>query len=373
METKPIGIYIHVPFCKRKCNYCDFCSEAANDEKIKRYTDALCLEIKDFAKDGKISVDTVFFGGGTPSILDSESFEKIMTTVRESFVILPDAEITTEVNPGTVTEEKARAYARCGVNRISIGVQSIHENELKILGRIHNYNDFLNTVNLFKNVGIDNLSADLMYGIPEQTVDSFTETLRAIISLPLSHVSCYGLIVEEGTPFYRDRDKLNLPSEDEECEMYHVAHRILTDSGFRHYEISNYAKDEAFSKHNLKYWRMDEYVGFGLSAHSYYGGKRFYNTSDFCEYFTIDSTKYRLEESDTHGIDPFEYAMLALRTDEGFSLSEYETLFGRSFISGKEEKIEKLISGEFAVMDNGRIRLTHEGFYVSNSILTDLL
>ena len=373
MEIKPIGIYIHVPFCKRKCNYCDFCSEAASDDKISRYTDALCNEIIEFSKERKLNVDTVFFGGGTPSILDVASFEKIMNTVRECFDIVDGAEITVEVNPGTVTEEKACVFAKCGVNRISIGVQSIHENELRALGRIHNYADFLNTVDIFRRVGIDNLSADLMYGIPEQTVASFTETLRDITKLPLSHVSCYGLIVEEGTPFYLNRDKLSLPTEDEECEMYRLAHEMLTEAGFRHYEISNYAKDSCLSRHNLKYWRTEEYVGFGLSAHSYYGGKRFYNTSDFGEYFTCDSTKYRMEESDTCGIDPFEYVMLALRTDDGFSLSEYERLFGRSFLSGREEKLRVLSSGGFLTMDDGVVRLTHEGFYVSNSILADLL
>ena len=373
MEIKPIGVYIHVPFCKRKCNYCDFCSEAAGEYKIRRYVDALCNEIREFSEKRKIDVDTVFFGGGTPSVLDAESFEAIMSTVRECFNIVDGAEITVEVNPGTVTEEKACAFAKCGVNRISIGVQSIHENELRALGRIHNYADFLNTVGIFRRMGIDNLSADLMYGIPEQTVASFTETLRAIVDLSLSHVSCYGLIVEEGTPFYLNRDKLPLPTEDEECEMYRLAHKMLVDAGFRHYEISNYAKDGSLSRHNLKYWRTEEYVGFGLSAHSFYGGKRFYNTSDFDEYFTLDSAKYRMEESDTCGIDPFEYVMLALRTDDGFLLSEYERLFGHNFLTDREDKLRAFSSGGFLTIDSGRLRLTHEGFYVSNSILADLL
>ena len=309
----------------------------------------------------------------TSSALDSESFKRIMNTVNECFDIVNGAEITAEVNPGTVTEEKAEVFAKCGVNRISIGVQSVHENELKNLGRIHGYDDFLNTVRLFKRVGIDNLSVDLMYGIPEQTIASFKKTLETVIELPLRHVSCYGLIVEEGTPFYLNRDKLALPTEDEECEMYRLAHQMLTEAGFRHYEISNYAKRGSESKHNLKYWHTEEYIGFGLSAHSYYGGKRFYNTSDFDEYFTLDSAKYRMEESDVCGKDPFEYAMLALRTDEGFSLSEYEELFGVSFIDGKGEKLRLLEAGGFLKIGNGRIALTDKGFYVSNSILSDLL
>ena len=373
MATDSIGIYVHIPFCKKKCNYCDFCSEPAGDEKIKRYVDVLCDEIRRFKKNGKLSVDTLFFGGGTPSLVDSISFEKIMNTLRECFLILPDAEITAEVNPGTVTEEKAITFARCGVNRISIGAQSIHEKELKNLGRIHTYIDFLNTVDLFQRVGIDNLSVDLMYGIPYQTVASFEKTLREIIGLSLKHISCYGLIIEEGTPFFKNRDFLELPSEDDEYEMYCTAHKLLTEAGYRHYEISNYGKDGYLSRHNLRYWQSKEYIGFGISAHSYFGGKRFYNTTDFDEYFTRDEAKYRKTESRTDGVDPFEYAMLALRLDDGFLLCEYEDLFGRSFLAGNEEKIREFSNRGLLKLSDGRISLTHKGFYVSNSILTELL
>lgn len=373
METKPIGVYVHVPFCKRKCNYCDFCSEAASEEKITRYTDALCEEIRGFRAEKTISVDTVFFGGGTPSLLPVDLFEKIMYTIKETFNVLPDAEITLEVNPGTVNEEKARLYASCGVNRISIGTQSIHEKELKKLGRIHTFEEFANTYKLFKEVGINNLSVDLMYGIPEQTLNTFEETLSEIISLEPNHISCYGLILEEGTPFFEMRDKLNLPSEDEEYEMYSLAHKMLCGAGYRHYEISNYAKESSLSRHNLKYWHSEDYVGFGISAHSYFEGKRFYNTSDFTEYFSSESAKYRKEESDLNGIDEFEYAMLALRLDDGFSLSEYEKLFGKDFYSERADIIEKLSRLDLLRVENGRIFLTHEGFYVSNSILAELL
>ena len=373
METKPVGIYIHIPFCKRKCNYCDFCSEAADEAKIERYTDTLCEEITAY-KDGKsISVDTVFFGGGTPSVLSPRLFGKIISSLRKSFDILPGAEITAEVNPGTVTEEKARAFFECGVNRISIGVQSIHENELKKLGRIHNFDEFLDTYNLFKMVGIENLSVDLMYGIPEQTLFSFEKTLEEIIALSPNHISCYGLIIEEGTPFFEKRDELDLPSEDEEYAMYSLAHKMLSEHGYRHYEISNYAKQGFYSRHNLKYWHNEEYIGFGISAHSYFLGKRFYNTSDFDEYFSLDSAKYRKEEREEVGTDPFEYAMLALRLEDGFMLDEYEKLFGKSFINGNEEKIKSFAERGLLKVNNGRISLTHEGFYLSNLILSELL
>ena len=372
MATNPIGIYVHVPFCKRKCNYCDFCSEAAGEEKIERYTEALCEEIKSFSNGKKIDADTVFFGGGTPSVLSGEQIEKIMLAIKESFNILADAEITAEVNPGTVTDEKARAFVKAGINRVSIGTQSIHENELKKLGRIHGLDDFLNTYATFKANGITNLSVDLMYGIPEQTIFSFEQTLKKIIELSPNHISCYGLIIEEGTPFFDNFSSLNLPSEDDECAMYSLAHKMLTEAGYRHYEISNYAKEKYPSRHNLKYWHNEEYIGFGISAHSYFGGKRFYNTSDFDEYFTLDSAKYRKDESDS-GIDPFEYAMLGLRLDDGFSLSDYEEKFGKSFLEGNEEKIERFQKLGFLKIDGERISLTPEGFYVSNSILSDLL
>ena len=364
---------MHIPFCKRKCNYCDFCSEAAGEDKIDQYVDALCDEIKTFKKKDVITVNTVFFGGGTPSVINSCHFKKIMNTLRENFRILPDAEITAEVNPGTVTEEKAVAFLRSGVNRISIGAQSIHKNELKILGRIHDCDDFVNTVQMFKRIGIDNLSVDLMYGIPEQTLCSFKNTLKKIIALNPKHVSCYGLIIEEGTLFFENRENLALPTEDEEYEMYSLAHQMLTDAGYIHYEISNYGKEGFLSRHNLKYWHNEEYLGFGLSAHSYFGGHRFYNTSDFDEYFTRDCTKYRKAESLTDGIDPFEYAMLALRLDDGFLLEDYEKLFGKSFIEGKEDKIREFMNLELLKIAQGRISLTAKGFYVSNSILTELL
>ncbi len=373
METKPIGIYVHIPFCKRKCNYCDFCSVSADVDKIKRYVDALCFEIESFSENKSIPVDTVFFGGGTPSLISSDMFVKIMDSLKKSFNILPSAEITAEVNPGTVNEEKAKALLGSGVNRVSIGLQSIHENELKILGRIHTFDEFLNCVRVFKSAGLDNFSVDLMYGIPEQTPASFEKTLGRVISLQPRHISAYGLIIEEGTPFFAQRDSLSLPSEDEEREMYFLADKMLSLAGYSHYEISNYAKDGFESRHNLKYWHNEEYVGFGISAHSYYGGKRFYNTCDFDEYFTQDSAKYRKAENDACGIDPFEYAMLALRLSEGLSLSEYKELFGKCFTEGKEKRIDELSALGLLKNEGGRIALTSDGFYVSNTILSELL
>lgn len=373
METKPIGLYVHIPFCIRKCNYCDFCSVAASENKIKLYTDTLVSEISSYAREPKARINTVFFGGGTPSVLSSADFEKIVSKIRDTFELCDDTEFSVEVNPATVTAEKAKTFKTLGVNRVSIGLQSIHENEMKILGRIHNYSDFLETYRVFRDAGIGNINVDLMYGIPEQTAKSFRETLAAVANLAPEHISAYGLIVEEGTPFYNMRDKLILPSEDEEYGMYKDAVSSLGKLGYSHYEISNYAKSGFECRHNLKYWRDEEYIGAGLSAHSYYLGKRYSNTSDFDEYFDGFGAKYRKAESETDGVDKFEYAMLALRLSEGLSLSEYRKLFGEEFACDKRELLVRYITEGFMACTEDRIYFTDKGFYVSNTILAQLL
>lgn len=372
METKGLGLYVHIPFCVRKCNYCDFASEAAGESKIDKYVARLISEIESYRSNEKIKINTVFFGGGTPSLLSGERFLKIVSTIKESFEILPDAEFTVEVNPATLSDEKILAYKEAGVNRISIGVQSIHEIELKKLGRIHNVADFENTYKALRDAGFKNISVDLMYGIPYQTKDSFEKTLDKIIMLSPEHVSCYGLIVEEGTPFFEERKSLPLPDEDEEYEMYATAHEKLALAGYSHYEISNYAKDGFECRHNLKYWRDEEYIGVGLAAYSYYRGKRYGNSSSFDEYFASDSANYNCKEKEQLK-DPFEYAMLALRLKEGFSLSEYERIFGKRFAEGKEKELDLFSKKGLIEIREDRIFLTYKGFYVSNSILSELL
>jgi oxygen-independent coproporphyrinogen-3 oxidase len=345
---------------------------AADADFKKRYIASLKKEIEAYKGERKIAVDTVFIGGGTPSILSGELFEALMESVRESFDVTDGAEITVEVNPKTLDDEKIKTYKECGVNRISIGLQSIHENELKILGRIHSYSDFLNTYNALRSSGFDNINVDLMYGIPEQTVKSFEKTLDTVISLNPNHISCYGLIVEEGTPFYENREILPFPDEDSECDMYELAHEKFTCAGYSHYEISNYAREKSHCRHNLKYWRDEEYIGVGLAAHSYFNGVRFFNTSDFLEYFE-GPLKYRGVERSSKGKDSLEYAMLALRLSEGLSLSEYRRIFGKEFADGKKELLKFYIERGFMELENERLRFTYKGFYVSNAILSELL
>ena len=373
METKPIGLYVHIPFCVKKCNYCDFCSVPCDKDKVNEYVMNLLSEIESYKRIPKIEVDTVFFGGGTPSIISAELFLKIASAIRNSFDLTENCEFSIEVNPATLDEKKTEAFIEAGVNRVSIGLQSIHENEMKILGRIHTYKEFEKTYRMVRDAGISNVNVDLMYGIPEQTSDSLKKTIESVISLSPEHISAYGLIVEEGTPFYEKRCELALPDEDTEYDMYVMIHKTLTDAGYSHYEISNYARDGYQSKHNLKYWRDEEYIGVGLAAHSYFSGKRFYNTEKFDEYFDGFGAKYRKAENSSCGIDEFEYAMLGLRLSEGISLSEYEKLFSKSFAVGKEEKLKSYIEAGLMEISDGRLSFTAKGFYVSNSILADLL
>ena len=371
MRADGIGLYIHLPFCVRKCAYCDFCSFAGVDGSvISEYADALASEILSYRERG-FKVDTVFFGGGTPSLLSPEDFLKIMRAVRESFLLSDEAEITLEANPKTLDRKKIESFVSSGVNRISLGLQSIHENELKILGRIHSYSEFLDTYRLCREAGIDNVNVDLMYGLPEQTVESFKETLRAVIDLSPEHISVYGLILEEGTPLYEKQSTLSFPSEDCEYEMHLLADRHLSRAGYCHYEISNYSRAGKESRHNLKYWRCEEYIGVGVSAHSYLDGYRFGRTQSLTEYLRGNREYLNKEYIDRDG-EALEKIMLGLRLREGISLKEYEDLFGFDLTEKHREKLITLEKMGYARIYSGRLSLTAEGFYVSNYIINEL-
>ena len=373
MTTDNLGLYVHIPYCVRKCNYCDFCSLPNGKAGVHdSYVDALCKEILSYKTSPKRQIDTVYFGGGTPSLLSSSQAQRIIGSIREVFDISDNAEITLEANPGTLTREKTVAYKSLGFNRVSMGLQSIHENEMKKLGRIHNYQDFISSFKLLREAGFDNINVDLMYGIPYQTKDSFRETLRAVTELSPEHISAYGLILEEGTPLYLEREALPLPTIDEECDMYDLACAFLREAGYEHYEISNYAKAGKRSRHNMIYWNLKDYIGVGAAAHSYLDGARYYNSDNVEEYINsvTDGNHARHREE----IDlPFEYVMLKLRLSDGFLLSDYEEKFGVSFMNGKEGIIDKFDKSGLLTFKDGRIRLTERGFYLSNSILIEIL
>ena len=374
MTTKPIGLYVHTPLCVRKCNYCDFCSYPVSESAWREeYINTLCKEIDSY-KDRGLSVDTVFFGGGTPSLLSSFEFDKICRHINSAFGLSADAEFSIEANPKTLTKENLSAYISCGVNRISMGVQSIHENELKILGRIHGFADVSESVELIRSCGIGNLNLDLMYGIPEQTIESFSETIDTIFEFSPEHLSLYGLILEEGTPFWEKRNKLRIPEEDVECDMYFMALNKLYKRGYRHYEISNYSKEGHECRHNLKYWQNEEFVGVGVSAYSYLDGMRYGNSSDVSEYLSENGETYKYsEEIDTEAL-AYEYVMLRLRLRDGFSLTDYKTKFGKDFITAdRRSRLDELVSFGYVELAGDRIKLSDKGFYISNRILTELL
>ncbi len=371
MKADGIGLYIHIPFCVRKCAYCDFCSFGdADEDTVSRYSDALVSEISSY-KDRELTLDTVFFGGGTPSLLTPDNFGKIIRAVKDSFQLSADTEITLEANPKTLDSEKLSEYVSQGVNRISLGLQSIHENELKILGRIHSYEEFLETYRLCREAGIDNINVDLMYGVPEQTESSFEETLKAVIALSPEHISVYGLILEEGTPLYKSRELLTFPKEDEEYRMYLLADKLLEGAGYSHYEISNYARSGRKSRHNLKYWRCKEYIGVGVAAHSYIDGARFGRGSSLSEYLLGKREYFNKEYIDKDG-EALERIMLGLRLSEGISLRDYKLEFGIDLAEKYSQKLDTLKTYGYVVISDGRLALTKEGFYISNYIINEL-
>ena len=372
MKTDKKGLYVHIPFCIKKCNYCDFCSFSglSVDEK-NAYINALCDEIASYKGQG-ITIDTIFFGGGTPTLLTVCDMKKITDSIKETFIIDDNLEFTMEANPGTTNYEKLYGFVKSGVNRFSIGLQTIHEKELKKLGRIHTYDDFLKTYNDLRKLGIDNINVDLMYGIPHQTKDSFMQTLRSVCEISPEHLSVYGLILEEGTPFFDSVTDLSLPPEDAECDMYDLACQILKEYGYEHYEISNYAKPGYESSHNIKYWTCSEFIGVGVSAYSYLDGKRFGNTKDLSKYISKLGISEYTDMVDFQA-EKYEYCMLALRLKKGISLSEYHRLFAEDFLVGREDVLSRLSVAGYVSKESDRISLTEKGFYVSNYIITELL
>jgi len=374
MKADSIGLYVHIPFCLKKCNYCDFCSfSALSESERNEYINRLVREINSYSRREKIKLDSIFFGGGTPSLLSVDEFSKICDAISNSFEISLDCEFTLEANPKTLTEEKLILYKARGVNRISIGMQSIHGKELKKLGRIHDFEDFKSAYKLVRASGIENVNVDIMYGIPEQTMESLNETLSALVDISPEHISAYGLIIEENTPFFNMIKTLNLPTDDAECDMYEHICSFLSAHGYSHYEISNYARPGYESRHNLKYWECREYIGVGVAAYSYFDGWRFGNSSKLCEYLSENSTEYISREKVDSESEAYEYVMLGLRLSRGISLSAYKERFSCDFLSGREEKIKEYINNGYMIVADDRLSLTEKGFYVSNTILTELL
>ena len=369
---KSLGIYIHIPFCLKKCPYCDFCSFPDKKGLYEEYTEELIRRIKSVsAVCSEHRVDTVYFGGGTPTLLPLNCFEKLADTLLSSFDVAQNAEVTAECNPATVSLDYLSELRKIGVNRLSIGLQSVHENELKALGRAHSFEDFIETYGWARSAGFENISADLMYGIPEQTVDSFKKSLMALAALSPQHISAYGLKIEEGTPFYEMRDDLSLPDEDTEYEMYLSMSEMLGDYGYEKYEISNFSKKGFESKHNLRYWQGGEYLGFGVAAHSYFFGERFGNSRDIGAFLrgeSIECERSSVDEKEKLR----EYIMLSMRLSSGMELSEFERKAKKSFVE-LYGRTNELIKNGYIKNNDGHISFTDKGFFVSNTILSDML
>ena len=374
----PLGIYIHVPFCRSKCLYCDFYSLTTKDDRIMDgYLDAICTHIRETgALAPAYSVDTVYFGGGTPSFFGAEGMAVILAAVRKAFDVRSDAEITFEANPDSISPKLLRRLRNEGFNRVSLGVQCDDDRILEKIGRPHNFEQAVSAVKRIRRAGFKNLSLDLIYGLPGQTREDWEATLQNVLTLKPDHISCYGLKVEEGTPLYESRDCMRLPDDDAQADMYLATVEILRTKGYRQYEISNFCKRGYESKHNLKYWTGGEYLGFGPDASSDFAGKRFSMVRDLRRYME-GILEGEQVIADMQEVPPRErageYLMMRLRTTMGIQAEEYERKYLLPFapLDAAMEKCRQ--RGHALKMDGGYWHLTPEGFLLSNSIISDLL
>ena len=375
---KDLGIYVHIPFCKQKCYYCDFISYANKEEKTKEYVKCIQKEIeiesKKYSKD-EYEITTIYFGGGTPSYISAIYIENIINVIKLNYNVKDNAEITIEINPGTVNEEKILIYEKIGINRVSIGLQSTNNKLLKQIGRIHTYEEFLNCYKLVSKSKIDNINVDLMLALPNQTIEDLEESLQKVINLKPNHISLYSLILEEGTKLEKmvSENIVKLPEEDMEREMYWKTKRILEKNGYNHYEISNFAKEGYKSKHNMNCWSQKEYLGFGVAAHSYVNRKRYCNTNNIEEYIS-NIKKGKIENNRTvceiqNKIDEQkEFMMLGLRKIEGLNIQEFKNKFVENPIYVFHKELEKLVNEDLIEIDLDKIKLTNKGLDFANLV-----
>ncbi len=382
---KRLGIYVHIPFCAKKCNYCDFYSLASDEDEKKNYIEALKREIKEVAK--KVSTDyevyTIYFGGGTPSIIKADYIKEILDVIRTHFQLYKDdfyPEITIECNPKTVDMEKLSIYKEAGINRISLGLQSTDNDELKLLGRIHTYEDFLESYEMVRKSGFKNVNIDIMSAIPNQKIKTYEKSLNEIIKLNPEHISSYSLIIEEGTPFFKKYSEnaplfKDLPSEDEDREMYALTSEKLDKSGYERYEISNYAKKGFYSRHNASYWDRVPYLGFGVGASSFCENERYKNRANLKEYIEKAGKEDIREEITKLNLNDAmsEFMFLGLRKTAGVSKSEFKNNFTFSIEKIFGKIIEKHIKNRLLLDDGGFLRLSDRGLDISNYVISDFL
>lgn len=383
MDKNEIGVYIHIPFCMKKCFYCDFVSYANKEDMIEKYIKALEKEIKIKAEENKLlKINTIYIGGGTPSFIDSKHIVYIINAIKESFNVKENAEITIEVNPGTVTKNKLEDYIKCGINRISIGLQTTNNELLKQIGRIHTYEQFLETYNLIRMVGFNNINVDLMLALPNQTIKDLEDSLNKVIMLKPEHISVYSLILEEKTKLYDlvESGKLELLDENIEREMYWKVKNVLEQNGYKHYEISNFAKQGYESKHNLNCWNQEEYLGIGLAAHSYLHSKRYSNTENLEKYIKTllekEGTKndiVTIHEEQTLEDKQKEYMLLGLRKIEGIKISDFKNKFVQNPIYVCRKELDKLVKEDLIQVEENNIKLTKKGLDLANLVFEEFV
>lgn len=384
MADKSLELYVHIPFCVRKCEYCDFLSAPAGADTQQEYVRNLLLEIEQKGVHcTDYEVITIFFGGGTPSILKAGWIADILDAIHRNFKVRKDAEITIECNPGTLTFEKLSIYKSAGINRISVGLQSASDAELRELGRIHTYEDFLKSYDLIRKKGFSNINIDLMAALPGQTLKSYEQTLRRVLALKPEHISAYSLIIEKGTPFYEkyEADELlrekgekpqMLPSEETERLMYERTKELLLAHGYERYEISNYARRGYACRHNIGYWRRENYLGFGLGSASLLENERFHNTTDLTDYLGGDYLAYEQEKLDKKS-QMEEFMFLGLRMTDGISTECFRQTFGLTVELVYGPVLEQQIADQLLRKEDGRIFLTERGLDVSNYVMAQFL
>jgi len=370
---KKLGIYIHIPFCVKKCGYCDFYSVKWDEESENKYIHSAINEIKSYNElSSKYVVDSIYIGGGTPSIINPKNLEKIISTIRCLFTVEENSEISMEANPNSLWEN-IKTYGEIGINRLSIGIQSLNDNILKRIGRIHNSKEALQAIDRAISFGFENINADVMFNIPGQTVDDINDTISKLVTKQIRHISFYSLKLEEGTPMYllKKNKKIVMPEEDLEREMYYAGRNIMEKHGLMQYEISNFSVKGYECRHNLKYWKQEEYIGIGPSAHSFLGNVRFSNPSDLTEYITSGENgvfeRNTLEEMDENDIK-FEYIMLRLRLTEGLKFADFKNKFSIDFKEAYKEQIKHLTENNLIESDDDAIRLTKRGMDLSNYV-----
>lgn len=373
------GIYVHIPFCVKKCNYCDFPSYPGFEGIFHDYAAAVCTEIENTRNEyGVLEADTIFFGGGTPSLLSPQDISLIFNAIEKSFRLTGDAEISLEANPGTLSEDKLKAYRDLGFNRISLGLQAAQNRLLQFMGRIHNREQFLGSIRMAKESGFDNINADAIFGIPGQSMEDWLETVELLLSEEVAHISAYSLQIEEGTPWYNLQQQGKLPEVDEslEREMYYLVIKRLEEAGFHHYEISNFSRPGKECRHNLKYWTGRPYFGFGAAAHSFVQDKRLANQANPMEYIrSIKKCESARISEDKIGPDEklSERLILGTRLISGVSLTQLEQEFGSEALQRHRAAIEKLTAEGLICFDGDMLRLTKRGLDYANQVWMEFL